>query len=168
MLDKARVQRIYGMGAALGMLDRENHSDDMLHNLVFGLTGKNSVKSLDYDEYKAVVGELAERIKISQMEVPPVRAKAYRAKKHQDTARGMTEGQQRKIWHLMYKLSEFDAAPSSATKGERLCGIIKRELSIDASANKPFVWLGFADGNKLIEVLKNYVKSAQHKAAKGG
>ena len=50
MLDKARVQRIYGMGAALGMLDRENHSDDMLHNLVFGLTGKNSVKSLDYDK----------------------------------------------------------------------------------------------------------------------
>ena len=80
----------------------------------------------------------------------------------------MTEGQQRKVWHLMYKLSEFDAAPSSATKGERLCGIIKRELSIDASANKPFMWLGFEEGNKLIEVLKNYVKSAQRKAAKGG
>ena len=80
----------------------------------------------------------------------------------------MTEGQQRKVWQLMYKLSEFDAAPSSATKGERLCGIIRKELNVDASVNKPFVWLGFDDGNKLIEVLKNYVKSAQRKAAKGG
>ena len=91
MLDKARIQRIYGMGATLGMLDRENHSDDMLHNLVFGLTGKNSVKSLNYNEYKAVVGELAERIKISQLEVPPVRAKVYRAKKHCPTCRATRE-----------------------------------------------------------------------------
>ena len=30
MLDKARIQRIYGMGATLGMLDRENHSDDIV------------------------------------------------------------------------------------------------------------------------------------------
>ena len=52
--------------------------------------------------------------------------------------------------------------------GKRLCGVIKKELHIDAVPDKPFLWLGFDEGSKLIEVLKAYVKSAEHKAMKGG
>lgn len=164
MLTAAQIQRIYGMGTTLNMIDNANHKDDMLHNLVYDLTGKDSVKQLDNGEYKKVVAELAKRINISQLDVPPCRAKAHRAKKREDTAKGMTEGQQRKVWALMYQLIGCDLEPVAATKGERLCGIIKRELHIDAQPKQPFVWLGFAEGNKLIEALKRYVKSAERKA----
>lgn len=166
MLKAAQIQRIYGMGATLNMIDKSKHKDDMLHNLVYDLTGKDSIKQLDYDEYKTIVAELSQRIKISQMEVPPARAKSHRAKKREDTAKGMTEGQQRKVWALMYQLINCDIEPVAATKGERLCGIIKKELHIDARPKDPFIWLGFEDGNKLIEVLKAYIRSTKRKATR--
>ncbi len=37
----------------------------------------------------------------------------------------------------MYELEKYDDQPSSASLGERLAGIIKRELHIDASAKDP-------------------------------
>ncbi len=167
MLSNAQIQRIYGMGSALGLLENDNHRNDLLHTLIYGLTGKDSVKKLNDSEYKIVVNELATRITKSQSSLPPNRAKARKTKKHQDTAKGMTEGQQRKVWYLMYKLAECDVNPSTDTLGKRLCGIIKKELHIDAVPDKPFVWLGFDEGSKLIEVLKVYVKSAERKAMKG-
>ena len=162
MLNKTQVQRIYGMGAALGMLDNSNHKDDMLHNLVYNITGQDSVKQLTDVDYKKVVAELAQRIKISQLQ-PPSKSRSGN-KRYSTTAKGMTVGQQRKVWALMYQLAGCDTTVTVATKGERLCGIIKKELHIDASPKQPFAWLGFEQGNKLIELLKNYVKSAEHKA----
>ena len=162
MLNKTQVQRIYGMGAALGMLDNNNHKDDMLHNLVYNITGQDSVKQLTDSDYKKVVAELAQRIKISQLQ-PPEKPRSSN-KRYNTTAKGMTAGQQRKVWALMYQLAGCDTTVTGATKGERLCGIIKKELHIDASPQKPFEWLGFEQGNKLIELLKNYVKSAERKA----
>lgn len=58
---------------------------------------------------------------------------------------------------MMYELQKRDTAPSAASLGERLCGIIKKELQVDAVPAQPFAWLTFQDGNKLIEVLKKYV-----------
>lgn len=165
MLNKTQVQRIYGMGAALGMLDNNNHKDDMLHNLVYNITGQDSVKQLTDVDYKKVVVELAQRIKISQLQ-PPSKSRSGN-KRYSTTAKGMTVGQQRKVWALMYQLAGCDTTVTVATKGERLCGIIKKELHIDASPQKPFEWLGFEQGNKLIELLKNYVKSAERKAIRG-
>ena len=162
MLNKTQVQRIYGMGAALGMLDNSNHKDDMLHNLVYNITGQDSVKQLTDVDYKKVVAELSQRIKISQLQ-PPSKSRSGN-KRYSTTAKGMTVGQQRKVWALMYQLAGCDTTVTAATKGERLCGIIKKELHIDASPKQPFAWLGFEQGNKLIELLKNYVKSAEHKA----
>jgi len=164
MLTAAQIQRIYGMGAALNMIDNNHHKDDLLHSLIYDITGKDSIKQLDYSEYKKVVAELAQRIKISQLQVPPTTAKAHRTKKYQATAKDMTEGQQRKVWALMYQLIGCDIEPVAATKGERLCGIIKKELHIDARPKEPFIWLGFEDGNKLIEILKAYIRSAERKA----
>ncbi len=162
MLNKTQVQRIYGMGAALGMLDNNNHKDDMLHNLVYNITGQDSVKQLTDSDYKKVVAELAQRIKISQLQ-PPEKSRSGN-KRYNATAKGMTAGQQRKVWALMYQLAGCDTTTTVATKGERLCGIIKKELHIDAIPQRPFEWLGYNDGNKLIEVLKAYVKSAERKA----
>ena len=70
-----------------------------------------------------------------------------------------SEGQQRKIWALMYKLQA--ASPSKAPIGDRLCAIIKKELGIDAVPKNPFAWIDYKGGNKLVEVLKGYVKTAE-------
>lgn len=166
MLSKTQVQKIYAMGSKLGMVDSKNHSDDMLHNLVYSLTGKDSVKNLSFDEYKAVVSELAVRLKIEQL-APTAPPQHPRKKQHKSTAKGMSEGQQRKVWSLMYQLAKYDTEVVTATKGERLCGIIKKELHIDCTPTKPFEWLGFEEGNKLIEKLKIYVRSAERKALRG-
>lgn len=166
MLSTAQVQKIYAMGSKLGIVDSKNHNDDMLHNLVYSLTGKDSIKNLSDDEYKAVVSELATRLKIEQL-APTAPPKHPRRKQHKSTAKGMSEGQQRKVWSLMYQLAKYDIEPVSATKGERLCGIIKKELHIDCTPSKPFEWLGFKEGDKLIEKLKIYVRSAERKALKG-
>jgi len=74
----------------------------------------------------------------------------------------ITQGQQRKIWRLMYLLNEY--SPSTAKVGNRLCGIIKKELKIDSISKKPFVWIDRDSANKLIEVLKSYIESAKKKA----
>ncbi len=167
MLSNAQVQKIYAMGSKLGMVGSKNHSDDMLHELVYNLTGKGSVRSLSSDEYKAVVSELAVRLKIEQL-APTAPPQHPRKKQHKSTAKGMSEGQQRKVWYLMYQLIGCDLKPVTATKGERLCGIIKKELHIDCIPAEPFAWMGFEDGNRLIEILKKYVKSAERRAMRGG
>ena len=164
MLNKTQVQRIYGMGAALNMLDNSNHKDDMLHNLVYNITGQDRIKQLTDSDYKKVVAELSQRIKISQLQAPEKPRSSN--KRYNTTAKGMTAGQQRKVWALMYQLAGCDTTVTAATKGERLCGIIKKELHIDATSQRPFEWLGYNDGNKLIDILKAYVKSAERKAIK--
>ena len=65
----------------------------------------------------------------------------------------------------MYELEEL--SPSSAALGDRLCGIIKKEFKIDATSEKPLVWLSYSDASKMIEVLKRYVSSAERKARGG-
>lgn len=73
----------------------------------------------------------------------------------------ITEGQKKKIWRLMYQLKDLDTTENTATLGKRLCGVIKRELSIQTTEKDPFIWIRYDGANKLIEILKNYVKSAQ-------
>ena len=45
--------------------------------------------------------------------------------------------------------------------------IIKKEFKIDATSEKPLVWLSYSDASKMIEVLKRYVSSAERKARGG-
>ena len=47
-----------------------------------------------------------------------------------------------------------------ATLGQRLCGILKKELHIDALPKEPFAWIDFQTCNRLIEILKKYVANA--------
>ena len=139
------------IGGALGMVKR-NEEDDLLHELVEGMTGKKSIKALTYGEACKVIGELEGR-----QGTPPPRKSGKPLRK---TAPGHTsEGQRRKVWALMYRLQ--DASPSKAPLGDRLCAIIKKELGMDAFPKDPFAWISYKDGNKLVEVLKGYVKTAQ-------
>ena len=75
----------------------------------------------------------------------------------------MSDGQQRKVWRLMYQLEKLDEKPSAARLGDRLCGIIRKEIHIDCIARQPFRWLTYQQGVKLIEILKKYVANAQRR-----
>ena len=86
-----------------------------------------------------------------------------KGKEHPSRPGGVTSGQQKKIWALMYELQKYDEAPGTASLGDRLCAVIKKELKVDAVARTPFVWLDGDAGNKLIEILKRYVESARRK-----
>lgn len=155
-----QIQRIYGLGAKIGIVG--NDRDDELHALVESLTGKESIKALDDSEYKTVIKELVKRAGTSDSN------NSKPKKQHKQSPAGMTAGQQKKVWYLMYQLASLDKEPMAATIGERLCGIIKRELGFDATAKNPFVWISYQEGSVLIERLKNYVRSAEQKAMRGG
>lgn len=148
-----QIQRIYKLGAALGLV-----KNDELHTLVFGIAGKEHVSQLSEDEYKAVEHELLERLKVQHL-IPPPKPKKQRSA----SPSGMTAGQQNKVWQLMYRLAACDQQPNSAALGTRLCGIIKRQFHIDATAQQPFRWLDYQQGSQLIEFLKKYVSSAEQK-----
>ena len=165
MITAQQIQRIYGMGATLGLVESGN-KEDLLHELIYCHTEKTSVRELTNEEYKAIVKELAERIQIANLQ-PPHPAKQKRAQKYETTPGGMTAGQQKKVWALMYQLQGCDLQDSPSSLGERLCGIIKKELNIDCTPKNPLKWIKYQQGNKLIELLKNYVKSAERKAKRG-
>ncbi len=152
-------RKIFAIGSALGIVERGN-AEDSLHDLVSSITGKDSLKTLTYAEAQAVIRDLEKR----QGDAPPPRRKP---KAHTERPGGATEGQQRKVWALMFDLRDCDRVPSTASLPERLCGIIKKELKVDTVPAQPFVWLDFQDCSRLIEVLKKYVANAKKKAGDG-
>lgn len=154
---KEQIAAVYGLGAALGILERGNPDDD-LHALVDALTGCRSISKLTETQGRAVIAELRRRAG----DAPQSRRKP---KQHPTTPGGMTDGQQRKVWKLMYDLQKV--SPSSAPIGERLCGVIYKELAVDATPRTPFRWLDYKQGVQLIEALKKYVNHAGN-SGKGG
>lgn len=148
-----QIRKIYTIASALGM--KGSDKDDALHDLVSGMTGKTSVRELSYADACRVIGELEAR-----QGTPPPR-KSGRPLRRSTPGR-VSEGQQRKIWALMYQIET--ASPSTAPLGDRLCAIIKKELGIEAFPRDPFAWVDYKGGNKLIETLKGYVKTARKKA----
>jgi len=116
-INNYQIRKIYAIGGALGM--RGADRQDALHDLIAGMTGKVSVKELTYSEACRVIGEPEAR-----QGTPPPR-KGGRPLRKAVPGR-VSEGQQRKIWVLMYQLAE--ASPSKAQLGDRLCAIIKKTL----------------------------------------
>ena len=153
MPNKNRFAKMFALAKEAGMSGEQGNED--LHALVAAVCGKESVKELTNSDYAAVIKELQKRAGTSNI---------YKAKS-KGNSKGMTEGQERKIWRLMYELEEL--SPSSAALGERLCGIIKKEFKIDVTSKNPLVWFSYSDASKMIEVLKRYVSSAEKKARGG-
>lgn len=145
-----QIRKIYAIAGALGMKGNDRY--DPLHDLIADMTGKESVRDLSYADACRVIGELEAR-----QGTPPPR-KGGRPLRKSAPGR-VSEGQQRKIWALMYKLEE--ASPSTAPLGNRLCAIIKKTLGVDAFPAAPFAWVDYKGGNKVIEALKGYVTTAQ-------
>lgn len=162
MLKPQQTQRIYAMGARLGLVESGN-KNDLLHELVYSISQKSSVRELDEPEYKKVVAELANKLRIANLTEPKT-VHPFKAKKREDKGIGkISDGQTRKVWQLMYSLEKLDKKQSSAKLGDRLCGIIKKELHIDALPKDPFAWLTYQQGVKLIEILKKYIANAQRR-----
>lgn len=155
--DSRQIRAIYAIGGALGI--SENHRDDNLHVLISGITGKESVKELSYREAEEVIRALKER----QGSYTPKPMK----KKKDGTLipGGMTEGQKRKCWALMYQI-EQESEPSTASAGERLCGVIEKVAKVTSVPKDPFRFLDYHGGNKVIEALKGYIKSIKRKEAR--
>ena len=149
-------KRMYGLARELGMSTRSLDQDDDLHLLVAGITGKQSLRSLTYTEAEQIIGELRHRQRFRTDPQPS------------EKPGGVTIGQQKKIIALMCELRKFDDPPSRATIEQRVSGVIRRELHIEATANAPYQWLNYRHGNKLIEVIKGYLDTAQRKQAKDG
>ena len=154
-INAQQIKKIYAIGNALGIVERGNDDDD-LHAMVSAMTGKGSIKALSYQEAE----EIIDRLQHQQGGPAPRKTK----RQHPEQAGGVTSGQQKKAWALMYQLQSYDKVPSATPLGERLCAIIKKEFGIDAGTQTPFIWMDFKAGNKLLEVLKGYVSTAKKKA----
>lgn len=159
-IEQVQIRKIYAIGNALG-IKASGSGGDELHTLVGGVTGKDSIKSLTYKEACAVIARLEEL----QGKTASPKPRSQKPKGHKSRPGGVTAGQQKKIWALMYELKKYDEVPNDVQLGDRLCKVIKKEFGGDAIAKNPFAWITFEQGNNLIEILKGYVASA---ARKGG
>ena len=146
-IEQFQIRKIYAIGNALGI--KASGNEDELHVLVGGVTGKESIKSLTYQEACAVIARLEEL----QGKTASPKPRSKKPKEHQSRPGGVTSGQQKKIWYLMYELKKYDEVPNDVQLGDRLCA--------DAIAKNPFAWITFEQGNNLIEILKRYVASAR-------
>lgn len=150
-----QIKKIYAIANALGLVGKG--SEDELHEIVAGAIGKSSIKTLSYYEAENII------IMLDNLKHPSTPIPKVKRKKREEVAGGITEGQQRKVWYLMYQLKKHDLVKSDVSIGERLCKIIKKEVGVDCLPKNPFAWIDYKAGNKLIEVLKHYVKSAEKK-----
>lgn len=156
-ISKYQIHNLYAIAAKMKLVESGNKNDEF-HSVVYSVTGKNSVSSLTGAEFYKVRDRL---IEIQGSENVNSKKSKKKKKEEVNEIEGMTQGQTAKVWYLMYEFAKY--SPSHATVGERLKGIIKRQLKMDVDVKKPFVWLTHKQGNQLIEILKKYVTNAKSK-----
>ena len=147
---------LYAIASNAGLVEHGN-KEDPFHQIVYSITGKSSVKDLTNREMKLVENEIRNRCKnISSDKI-----------KNQESIKGMmSPAQQSLAWRLMYQIQSYDVKTSSQTVGARLAGVVRKTLNITASETDPLRWVNAENGNKLIETLKRYEKSAEKKYKK--
>lgn len=168
----AQIRRIYTLARDLGILESGN-KNDMLHEMVFSITNKTSIRDLTITEFNKVQQELIERMRYSNRTAP---LKKKEKPQRENVPDMMTNEQINLAWRLMYRLQELDEHPKLHQDGtpvgvrERMAGAINKILGITTNLNDDlFKWANFTQGSALIETLKRYVRSAEKKAkAKAG
>lgn len=140
-IEKRQIIKMWAIAKAIGMKD-----DDL-----YALADSDSLKSLSYIDAIKII----KRLEDLQGEYK------YKRKDSKKTfVPGMISiAQQNKIWALMYELKKHDHR--DVELADRLIGIIKFELKVEANKKNPFAWIDFAGANKLIEALKRYVEYAK-------
>ncbi len=151
MATAQQIRAIYGLGRALSLTSGSR--DDLLHQLIEARTGRESVKELTTAQAEEIIRALKDQMRGCPAPVNRVD--------------GMSAGQIRKVWQLMYRLRDLDEKPMAGGVGVRLCGIIQKELGIGATPKDPFRWLDYQQGNKLIERIKFYIKTAEGRKRRG-
>lgn len=151
MATAQQIRAIYGLGRALNLA--AGGRDDLLHQLIETRTGCESVKDLTTAQAEEIIRALKD-----QMRGCPTQP---------DRADSMSAGQIRRVWQLMYRLRDLDETPAAGGVGIRLCGIIQKQLGISATPKDPFRWLDYQQGNRLIEYIKFYIKTAEGRKRRG-
>lgn len=136
--NRAYIKAIYAAGNKLGLCDRLSPKEDELHGIVFRLTGKGSVSKLTELEAKKVLRELDE----------------LRTDK-------ISPAQHKKAWALFYQLKEL--SPGTASDGERMAGIVAKACGKKVKNSKPLKYLDSSEAEKVIEMLKRYIRSCENK-----
>lgn len=152
-----KTQFLYAIAAKNGLVEHGN-KDDPFHQIVYSVTGKTSVKELTNCEMKRVENEIRNRIGEN--------VSGDKIKNQEAVAGMMSPAQQSLAWRLMYRIQRYDVKVSDKSVGARLAGVVRKSLKISASDTDPLKWVNAENGNKLIETLKRYVKSAEKKYKK--
>jgi len=148
------TQNLYALAAKNGLVEHGN-KEDPFHQIVYSVTGKTSVKDLTNREMQMVENEISRRTNDN--------ISGDKIKNQEAVPDMMSPAQQSLAWRLMYKIRQYDVKVSNKTVGARLAGVVRKTLKISASDTEPLKWVNAEDGNRLIETLKHYVKSAEKK-----
>lgn len=154
-LEKGTIKRIYALGAALGM--KGSGHDDALHDLVRGMTGKESIKALTPAEAREVEQELQRRKALASTAKP----KRKGARQYAERPGGLSAGQQKLVWYLLFELEKYDPAPQGVQLRDRLCGLIEKQCHVTAFPADPFRFVQAKQGSDLIEGLKQMTERAE-------
>lgn len=152
-----KSRNLYAIAANAGLVEHGN-KEDPFHQIVYSVTRKVSVKDLTDREMKQVENEIRSRISEN--------VSGDRIKSQEAVAGMMSPAQQSLAWRLMYQIQRYDMKVSDKSVGARLAGAVRKSLKISASDTEPLKWVNAENGNKLIETLKRYVKSAEKKYKK--
>lgn len=147
---KKQIQLIYVIGSKCELTEPGN-SQDNLHNLVYQITGKESISELSTKEAAAVIERL----------------RSEEAGADETVNAFISEAQIKKIFGMMYELAKL--SPSDVKIKKRLCGIIYKELRIKTDPRMD-IFKGFSErqGAALIEALKRYIRQAKKKGNVNG
>lgn len=113
-VEQFQIRKIYAMGNALGIVGPESGCDE-LHALVGSVTGKESVRELTYQEAAEVIARLE---RLQGKAAPP--QKPREGRRYESRPGGVTVGQQKKAWALMYELKKHDIVSNDVPLGDRL------------------------------------------------
>lgn len=152
-----KSRNLYAIAAKNGLVEHGN-KEDPFHQIVYSVTGKTSVKDLTSREMQKVENEIRSRISEN--------VSGDKIKSQEAVSGMMSPAQQSLAWRLMYQIQRYDIKISDKSVGARLAGVVRKTLEISASDTDPLKWVNAENGNKLIETLKRYVKSAEKKYKK--
>ena len=156
MATSKQIGTIYGLGTKCGLYEKGNPRDN-LHNFVWQLTQKLSIKELTEEEAARVIRHLYDNLRAVQAEkenpIAPEGSRGF-----------ITKQQISKAFGLTYELQGLDKEVSTATAKQRLAGVMKKVLGVTVNQNGDiFKGLSFEQGEKIIEELKRYVRSGKRK-----
>ncbi|MDE5883989.1 MAG: regulatory protein GemA [Oscillospiraceae bacterium] len=148
-------KRLYALAADRHLLERGN-PEDPLHQIVYSITGKTSIKELTNREIYLVESEI-----LSQEYAENSGNSRQKIRNQKAIPNMMSPAQQALAWRLMYQIESYDLKPCNKRIGQRLAGVVRKELDITASDTEPLKWVNLKNGIILIEALKRYAASAE-------